>query len=259
MASVNHIAPLPIAFVLTSFEPGGTERQMIELIRRLDRSRWAVHVACFHARGGWVGRVAEAAQSVTEVPVDSFKSRGLLQQMAAFARWGPALEIAGVHTAALPSNIFGLPAASLARVPVRVGNRREINPDKSPAAIALQRAAYACAHVIVANSRAAAERLLLERVPSRKVTIIPNGLDAANVVAGPPRTRLRTIVMVANLRAEKGHDVLLDAAADVLRRVPDVHFDLVGAGPELDSLRARARARGVDHAVTFAGHCDDVA
>src|SRR5262249_14360780 len=92
-----------------------------------------------------------------------------------------------------------------------------------------------------------------------KVTIIPNGLDAANVVAGPPRTRLRTIVMVANLRAEKGHDVLLDAAADVLRRVPDVHFDLVGAGPELDSLRARARARGGDHAVTSAGHCDDVA
>ena len=64
-------APIPIAVVMTSFEPGGTERQMIELIRRLDPRRWTVHVACFRARGAWFARVAEAAASVTEFPVDS--------------------------------------------------------------------------------------------------------------------------------------------------------------------------------------------
>jgi glycosyltransferase involved in cell wall biosynthesis len=256
---VAFTAPLPIAYVLTSFEPGGTERQMIELVRRLDRSRWAVHVACFRARGGWFGRVAEAVESVVEFPVDSFKSLGMLQQMGAFARWCRSLNIAVVHTAALPSNVFGLPAAAMARVPVRVGNRREIDPGKSSAAIALQRAAYACAHAIVANSRAAADRLLLERVPRRKVTVIPNGLDAAHLPASAARGRLRRVVMVANLRAEKGHDVLLDASVDVLRRFPDAHFELVGAGPALDTLRARAAARGVAHAVTFVGHCDDVA
>src|SRR5262249_8430191 len=145
--------------VLTSFEPGGTERQMIELIRRLDRSRWTVHVACFQARGAWFGRVAEAVESVAAFPIDSFKSRGMAQQMGAFARWCRSPNIAGGQTAALPANVFGLPAAALARVPVRIGNRREINPGKSLAAIALQRAAYGCAHAIVANSRAAADRL----------------------------------------------------------------------------------------------------
>ena len=258
MGSVHRMARLPIAFVLTSFQPGGTERQMIELVRRLDRSRWSVHVACFRAQGQWFGRVAEAVESVAEFPVDSFKSRRMLRQMSAFASWCRALNIAVVHTAALPSNVFGLPAAALARVPVRVGNRREINPGKSASVIALQRAAYTCAHAIVANSRAAADRLLLERVPRRKVFVIPNGLDAAHVVARTPRARLRNLVMVANLRAEKGHDVLIDAAVDVLRQFPDARFNLVGAGPELDRLRAYAATRGVAHAVTFAGHCDDV-
>src|SRR5262245_33969105 len=253
------MAPLPIAFVLTSFEPGGTERQMIELVRRLDRSRWQVHVACFRARGAWFGRVAEAAESVATFPIDSFKSRGMLRQMWAFARWCRSLHIVVVHTAALPSNVFGLPAAALARVPVRVGNRRELNPGKSRAAITLQRAAYSCAHAIVANSGAAADRLRLEHVPARKVTVIPNGLDATACARRVPRARLRKVVMVANLRVEKGHDVLIDAAVDVLRNVPDVRFDLVGAGPELDRLRTRARARGVADAITFAGHCDDVA
>jgi glycosyltransferase involved in cell wall biosynthesis len=253
------MARLPIAFVLTSFEPGGTERQMIELVRRLDRSRWAVHVACFRARGAWFGRVADAVESVAEFPVDSFKSLGMLQQMWAFARWCRSLNIAVVHTAALPSNVFGLPAAALARVPVRVGNRREINPGKSPSAIALQRGAYTCAHAVVANSRAAADRLLLEHVPRRKVAVIPNGLDGARFLARRPRARLRTIVMVANLRAEKGHDVLIEAAVEVLRRHPDARFELVGDGPMRDTLGALAAARGVADAVTFAGHCDDVA
>jgi glycosyltransferase involved in cell wall biosynthesis len=259
MGSVTYMAPLPIAFVLTSFEPGGTERQMIELVRRLDRSRWMVHVACFRARGGWFGRVAEAAESVAEFPVESFKSRGMLRHMWAFARWCRSLNIAVVHTAALPSNVFGLPAAALARVPVRVGNRREINPGKTPSAIALQRAAYTCAHAVVANSRAAADRLLLEHVPRRKVVVIPNGLDADRFAARTPRARVRTIVMVANLRAEKGHDALIDAAVEVLRRFPDARFELVGDGPMRDALRTRAAERGVAHAVMFAGHCDDVA
>jgi glycosyltransferase involved in cell wall biosynthesis len=253
------MAPLPIAFVLTSFDPGGTERQMIELLRRLDRSRWTVHVACFRGRGGWFGRVADAVESVAEFPVESFKSRRMLRQMYAFARWCRSLNLAVVHTAALPSNVFGLPAAALARVPVRVGNRRELNPGKSSTAIALQRAAYACAHVVVANSRAAADRLLLERVPRRKVTVIPNGLDAGRFTPRTPTARLRNVIMVANLRAEKGHDVLIDAAVDVVRRFPDARFELVGAGPERDNLRARAAERGVADALTFAGHCDDVA
>jgi len=259
MGSVPRTAPLPIAFVLTSFEPGGTERQMIELVRRLDRSCWSVHVACFRAGGGWFGRVAEAVQSVAEFPVESFKSSGMLQQMLAFARWCRMLNVAVVHTASLPSNVFALPAAAIARVPVRVGNRREINPGKSASAIALQRAAYTCAHAVVANSRAAADRLRLERVPRRKIAVIPNGLDAGRFAPRTVGARLRRIAMVANLRAEKGHDVLFDAAVTVLRQFPDAQFDLVGAGPELDRLRARAAACGIAHAVTFAGHCDDVA
>jgi hypothetical protein len=42
---------IPVAVFLTSFDSGGTERQMTELIRRLDRNTFDVHVACFHRHG----------------------------------------------------------------------------------------------------------------------------------------------------------------------------------------------------------------
>ena len=253
-----HTAPLPIAIVMTSFEPGGTERQMIELVRRLDRARWTVHVACFEGKGAWFPRAAEVAASVAEFPVRSFKSARTARHIAAFARWCRAVQVAIVHTTELYSNIFGLPGAALAGVPVRIGNRREINPDKSGAQIAMQRAAYAFAHTVVANSRAAAARLRAERVPARKIAIVPNGVDFDRVRDHQPRPRLRKVVVVANLRREKGHDVLIDAAVDVLRRFPDAAFEIVGGGPELEPLLARAEQRGVLHAFTFLGHRDDV-
>jgi len=256
---VTDTAPLPIAVVMTSFEPGGTERQMIELVRRLDRARWAVHIACFEGKGAWFPRAAEVAASVAEFPVRSFKSGRTARHVLNFARWCRASQLAVVHTTELYSNIFGLPGAALAGVPVRIGNRREINPDKSAAQIVLQRAAYAAAHKVVANSRAAAGRLRAERIPARKIVCIPNGLDFDRVPDRQPRARLRKVIVVANLRREKGHDVLIDAAADVLRRFPDAAFEIVGGGPELQPLIARAERRGVLHAFTFLGHRDDVA
>jgi glycosyltransferase involved in cell wall biosynthesis len=250
-------APLPIAIVMSSFDPGGTERQMIELIRRLDRSRWDVHVACLRPTGAWLARVAEAAP-IAQFSIRSFRHPDTLAQMVAFARWCRDRRIVVVHTSDLPSNVFGLPAAAFARVPARIGNRREVNPGRTTAEIACQRAAYTCAHRIVANCRAAADQLLAEQVPPRRVRVIHNGVE---VHAHPPSARravLRRVVSVANLRREKGHDVLLRAAADVVRAFPDARFELVGGGPELSALRTTAHALGLEHTVSFLGHREDV-
>jgi glycosyltransferase involved in cell wall biosynthesis len=245
---------------MTSFEPGGTERQMIEIIRRFDPARWEVHLACFHAKGAWFPRAAEAAASVAEFPVRSFRTPGIVRHIRAFGRWCHARRIALVHTTELYSNIFGLPAAALAHVPVRIANRRGINPDKTPLQIAMQRAAYGFAHRVVANSRAAAERLEREHVPKRKITVVPNGLDLRQFSPHARTASLpRKVIVVANLRRIKGHDVLIDAAAIVLKRFPDARFEIVGDGPEHASLLERVRAHGIQHAFMFLGHCDDVA
>src|SRR5260370_22329094 len=206
---------------MTSFEAGGTERQMIELFRRLDRSRWRPHVACFRGRGAWYNRVTEAAASIAEFPVDSFRNPRTLHHMRAFAQWCRQTHVSVVHTTELYSNIFGLPAAAMGRVPVRIGNRREINPDKSPAQIALQRAAYTCAHKVVANSRAAADRLMAECVPARKIAVVSNGLDVDQFSSRAARPSLPKVFVVANLRPAKGHDILMDAAVNAVPRFPD--------------------------------------
>jgi glycosyltransferase involved in cell wall biosynthesis len=249
-------SPVPIALVISSFEPGGTEHQMIELMRRLDQSQWEIHVVSL--RGGpWRHRVADVAPIVTW-PVHSLRSPRMFQHMWAFVKWCHAHRIALVHTLDQPANLFGLAGAALAGVPVRIANRRDVNPGRRTIELGVQRMAYTGAHRVVANCRAAADRLRLERLPERKIAIVSNGVDPSRFAERHERATLSRVVAVANLRPEKGHDVLIDAAALVLRRFPETRFDIVGGGPMRDVLAVRARTQGVAHAVRLLGHQDDV-
>ncbi|HEX5473905.1 MAG TPA: glycosyltransferase [Vicinamibacterales bacterium] len=246
---------IPIAVWLSSFDAGGTERQMVRLIRGLDPAVFEVHAACFRAEGPWLAEAAACAASIAEFPIHGFRSRESWRQVVAFARWCRAREITAVVTSDFYTNVLGLAGAALARVPIRLAGRREINTDKTIAKLILQRAAYALAHRVVANADAGAARLRREGVRRSRIRVVPNEIEVPDGPARSPRPIAR-VLTVANLRAEKGHDVLIDAVARVSRAT--VAFDLAGDGPCRSALEARARARGVADRVRFLGHRDDV-
>ena len=281
-----------VAVFLTRFEPGGTERQMIELVRRLDASRFTVHVACFDRRGAWLPRVAERAASIVEFPIRGFARPATIAALLEFAKWCRRERIEVVQTCDLYANVFGLPGAALAGVPVRIGSRRELNPDKTPGQIRLQRQAYRCATTVVANSVAARGILIEEGLAAESIAVIPNGVDLGSTatafrlraeatllrsfgasegkptVARRPEGRSlpsvapkerRRVITVANLRPEKSHETLF-AAADLLASdFPDVEFQIVGDGPRRAELEELVRAHGLERRVQFLGHREDVA
>jgi glycosyltransferase involved in cell wall biosynthesis len=66
------------------------------------------------------------------------------------------------------------------------------------------------------------------------------------------------VITVANLRPEKGYDVLLDAAAVVKERDLPIRFISVGRGPLEDQMHRRCAELGLDEHVRFLGERDDV-
>ena len=239
---------------------------MSELICRLDRRLFAVHVACFADRGALRARLEAASISATEFPLRSLKSLDTCRQFGRFVRWCRDHQLQVVHACDFYANVFALPAAAVARVPVRLGSRRDVAvPERSPAQALLQRLSYQLAHRVIANSSAAARRLAEEGVPAWKVATIANGLDfdrfttrkqAGAARRGPGRQRI--VTTVANLRPGKGHEVLLNAAARVIRRVPDVRFRIVGDGPRRRELERQAASLRISSHVEFVGHRTDV-
>lgn len=243
---------------MTRFHPGGTERQMIELIRRLDRDRFHVQVVCYGREGSWLTRVTEQGATIAEFPIGGFARFGTAAQLTAFARWCRRKRIAVLQTCDLYTNIFGLPGAALAGVPIRIGSRRELNPDKSPAQIWLQRQAYRCATKIVANSPAARQMLEREGVAPGSIAVIPNGVDLASFADGGPPRPVRTMITVANLRPEKNHETLLAALARLVGQHPELRVRIVGDGPRRAELEAVTRTLKLQDHVEFLGHRDDV-
>ncbi|MGN6798396.1 MAG: glycosyltransferase family 4 protein [Gaiellaceae bacterium] len=92
---------------------------------------------------------------------------------------------------------------------------------------------------------------LRDRVPDRRIEVVPNGIDAGLVAAlapspAPASDRLR--VLYAGL---VGHAQDLDVLLDVARRAPDVDITVAGDGP--DRRRLQEAAATLPN-VTFTGY-----
>lgn len=62
---------------------------------------------------------------------------------------------------------------------------------------------------------------------------------------------------VANFKAHKDHPTLIRAAAEVVKRIPDVRFVVVGLGPLENDIRRLAQSFGLNGSVVFAGYRED--
>jgi glycosyltransferase involved in cell wall biosynthesis len=111
---------------------------------------------------------------------------------------------------------------------------------------------------------------ILQYVPDAagRWQVIYNGIDARRfqrrVDPGAKRKELgvdpaaAVVGVVARLSHEKGVDVFLDAAAKVMRQIPNVDFLVVGEGPAREKLQTLAHKLHLTGQVLFLGQRTDV-
>ena len=101
-----------------------------------------------------------------------------------------------------------------------------------------------------------------------RVEVLVHGVDLAAVrAAASEREAVRAelgigpdevvVGTVANFRAEKGYDVLMDAAAKAVERDARLRVVAVGQGPLEDEMRERHRELGLGDRVLLTGYRDD--
>jgi len=84
----------------------------------------------------------------------------------------------------------------------------------------------------------------------RPVTMVVCGVE---VPPRAPRNPTVDVVAVGRLVEKKGFDVLIDAAATVRERRPDLRIEILGEGPLHDDLAARIRRLGLEEHVRLVG------
>lgn len=105
------------------------------------------------------------------------------------------------------------------------------------------RLSYRATVVVHGVDRARAEKILGDREDMRQVVRSELGVPEGHLLA----------LTVANLREEKGYDVLIAAACFAVHQGAPIEFVSVGAGPDAESLSRERDEAGLGHHMRFLG------
>jgi glycosyltransferase involved in cell wall biosynthesis len=241
--------PIPVLLMVRELNVGGTERQLVETARFLQRERFVPHVGCFRPDGLRRKDLEQAGIPILHLPVYSFKSPAVLTAAAQLIRYIHRHRIQIVHSFDAPLNVFAVPVARLAGAPAVISSQRGDRNLTTQRLKRLLRITDRLTDAVVVNCEYMRKYLIEEeRVAERKVRLCYNGIDTDQYqrrVENSPYTGQVVIGTVCGLRSEKGVDTLIRAFAAVRR--PDAVLVIVGSGPEEARLRALCAEAGIEN------------
>ena len=261
---------LRILFLVHQLLLGGAERQLADLARGLDRSRFDPLVLTLYPGGPLERELMDGG-----VPVLSLERRGKfdLSTLPKLARFLRREHVQIIQPYSSPATFFGLTAALLARTPVKVamehsGVRFNRGPFGTRFYRFLEGRLICLADAVIAVSVASRVNLL-HGVRPDKIRVIYNGISQSRVVStrdksatleslGIPRGA-PIVGIAARLAPEKDHETLLRAAALIREHLPDTFFLIAGDGPLRPHLENVAERLGLGSHAVFLGNQADVA
>lgn len=246
-----------VCYVIPSLQTGGTERQLLALMKGLIPDH-ELTVVCTRETGALVGDARRLGVYVHELNGGGgwdFTMRRRIRRV--FRSHRPDV----VHSFMFGFDLAANRAARETGVPVVISSRRQLATWKKPRHIRIQRKANQLVDCIVANSKAVAEFAAAQEGGGHDFyRVIPNGIDADAFVSPADLNQIRlrfkipfhthVVGIVANFSPVKDHALFLDTAEELMRRRADVHFLLVGSGPLRDEVMARIRKQAWDDRFT---------
>jgi glycosyltransferase involved in cell wall biosynthesis len=256
-----------IFFYTDSRELGGAENALLMLIEGLERDAWQPTLLLDADPGadplaGLASGLGVTTVRIPPMPLGPGGARRVPRLAGRLRSKSPDLFHA--HMSSPLSAKWGLAAAVLARLPT-VATLQLIPDHRLDRSSRLQlRVLAAGVDRWIAVSRDIAAKLAGDlHWPQEKIAVIPNAVSVERF-GSPPPAGLRSaltggrdlplVLTLARLTDQKGHDVLLRAAAEI----EDAVFALAGDGPLRAELEAEAARLGIGDRVVFLGHRTDV-
>jgi glycosyltransferase involved in cell wall biosynthesis len=245
-----------VCHLVTALDYGGVERQMRIIADSTADRHGQFHFVAIGGGGRAEEAIAGSGHDVTCLQsTPSVYSPGtFLAVLRAIRRLRPDV----VHTHGAEANCHGLPAAFLARVPVRIGEEIGLLDHSARARLAFW-GVFRFAHRVVAVSDVVADdliragevkrhRIVVIEYPFRPVTPEPSA---------PPANRSRPrCCSVGRLVEFKKVSEVIRALHVLAGRGRPFDLWIIGDGPERSALEAATRERGIAEYVTFFGFQD---
>ena len=260
--------PKRVLHVIDSFDLGGAQTFLLDLVRHLNHTRFVAEVAAMHGHG-----VFECSFQEVGIPTHSL-SPGKFppHYIPNFWRLMRHKKFDIIHFHLFGANLCAKPLAIAAGHQAIIVHDQcnDASRDRNLLLLGADALANRGASRIIAVSESVRSFLVMkEALPEAKVEMIPNGIDTHQFV--PPgkaqrqaaRARLGLpekcfiIGGMGRLVAQKNFSLFLQVASLITQRHPGVLFVIAGTGRLERELRQEADVLGLAEAVLFLGHVAD--
>lgn len=255
-----------ILHCLSSVSRGGVERRRAVLARELDRARYEQRLLARTMKGDVVEDIRRAGVPVTAVGGGRFFAP---MPIARAVKEALAFRPHIVHGAVFEGLSLALAAGKACGAQIVIEETSHAT-NRSPRGHALFRSIVAAADACVAISPAVRDYLCeVTRVPASKVTLIMNGISAPFVPPAESLTETRSklgieagafvVGSISRLtdNSMKRISDLLEAAALMIPRCPELRVLIIGDGIERPGLMELGARLGVMDHVTFLGNQEE--
>jgi glycosyltransferase involved in cell wall biosynthesis len=252
-----------VLYIVGSFKSGGTETQLVEILRRLDRERFAPYVLCLEKRGAQLGEVERLEVEIHETGFRRLASLRALRAFRSLDAWLQKQEIGIIHGFPFHGALYGA-LLKRRRPGLKLMVAEQAIYGLSQARYRLgRRWYYRFVDVITANCEAVRRAVATrDRIDPARIRVVHGGVDTDRFTPGVAAPRgpggLPVIGCVGRLHPDKGQLVLARAVPLVLAEIPESRFLFIGDGPQRGELERLIGDMGIGDRVELLGDRRDV-
>ena len=265
--------PRRIVFLIHDLGCGGAQRQLVLLLKYLDRAQWLPEVVVMDMTDPFFAPELHRLS----VPIVHAQPHRIF--------WSSVVWRLVKHLASNPCQILhnwlpnsihaGAIAGTIVGIPVIIASMRSEAPDCVPEKVerwrrAIDMISVRLSTVLLGNSQAVCEAYQRwTRVSRNRMETVYNGVEVASApdLARSLRDQLRAekglpvdapiVGIIARIDADKDHATFLLAARHVHAKRPDVQFAIIGDGPLRSDVSEAIMSGGMSGYVSMLGRCAD--
>lgn len=251
-----------LLIIIDELELGGTQSQIVELVRHIDHSRFDTSVAYFRNDSSCVEALQRAGAEVHRIDKRGKLDPVFFWRLCRFIRNG---DFDLVHAFSFSAEFWSWLANGIAGHARFISSARSTYDWYTPMQWTVKRWVTQGSAAVIANSKAGAECAAMNMgLRCNRVHVVHNGIhlspELADIASRRPERAADThrVLFLGRLVEHKNVPCLLRGFARVAAERKNVVLDIVGDGPARAALEREAAACGLAQRAVFHGEQDAV-